>query len=90
MFDTEYGSLAELADKQARTALAEADVIVGLDASSQREFTVFGTPSLESSVTFKRPSAMRVVRVTVDCAAGELEQLAAMVRAVKRAHAVGG
>lgn len=66
-----------------RMAFAEADVIIAVDESSQREFTVFGTPSLESTVTIKRPSAMRIVRVSLDCRAGDLEKLTGMVQVIK-------
>jgi hypothetical protein len=64
-------------------ALAEADVIVGVDVFTLREFTVFGLPSLESTTSLKKPTAMRTVRVTVNCQSGELEQLLALVRVVK-------
>jgi hypothetical protein len=67
-------------------ALAEADVIVGVDVLTQRQFTVFGVPSLESTTSLKKPTAMRTVRVTLNCQAGELEQLLALVRAVKGHH----
>jgi hypothetical protein len=68
---------------EARAALAQADVIIGVDSCTQCEFTVFGTPPLESTVNFKRPMAMRLVRVLVDSGSGELEQLAALVRSMK-------
>jgi hypothetical protein len=67
----------------ARSALVEADVIIGVDTASQREFTVFGTPALESTMSLKRLSAMRVVRVTLDCSNKELERLIALVRGIK-------
>ncbi len=66
-----------------REAIAKADVIIGVDTTTQREFTVFGCPSLESTTSLKRPSAMRTVRVTIDCRAGQLEMLLELVRAVK-------
>ncbi len=68
---------------EARAALAEADVITGLDVNTQREFTVFGTPPLESTVTLKRPSAMRVVQVRIDGSAGSLAKLVALVQDLK-------
>jgi hypothetical protein len=67
----------------ARAALVEADVIIGVDTASQREFTVFGTPALESTMTIEQLSAMRVVRVTLDANNKELERLIALVRGVK-------
>jgi hypothetical protein len=68
---------------EARAALLEADVIIAVDTASQREFTVFGTPALESTGSLRRISAMRIVRVALDCNAKELEKLMALVRTVK-------
>jgi len=48
-----------------------------------REFTVFGTPALESTITMKKPSAMQVVQVPLDFNNGELEELAQLVRELK-------
>jgi hypothetical protein len=76
-------ALAGEFDDDARAALAEADVIIGVDVASRREFTLYGTPSLESTMTLKRPSAMRVVQVLLDCQSGELEELAALVQDIK-------
>jgi hypothetical protein len=67
----------------ARTALVEADVIIAVDLASQREFTVFGTPALESTMSLRKLSAMRVVRVSFDGSNKELEMLMAVVRRVK-------
>ena len=45
--------------------VAELDEIIGLDIATQREFTVFGTPSLESTTSFKAlRDAHRSSRVT--------------------------
>jgi len=66
-----------------RAVLAAADVIIGVDTASQREFTVFGTPSLESTTSLKKLSAMRVVRVSLDCNNRELERLLKLVRRIK-------
>ena len=76
-------SLGPRLDEPARAALVEADLIIGVDAATEREFTVYGMPSLESSVSIKRPSAMRTVRVLLDCKNGELEDLVAIVQAIK-------
>jgi hypothetical protein len=67
----------------ARAALAAADVIIGIDQASQRQFTVYGTPPLESTTNLKRLSAMRVVQVLLDCNNQELERLMAVVRQIK-------
>jgi hypothetical protein len=67
----------------ARAALAEADVIIGVDVVGQREFTVFGTPELEDSGSVKKPVALRTVRVFLDDAAADLEELIAMMQVAK-------
>jgi hypothetical protein len=76
-------SLGSKLTEDARALLAEADVIIGIDLATQREFTVFGTPSLESTITMKKPSAMQVVQVPLDFNGGELEELAQLVREIK-------
>ncbi len=80
-------SIDAIANAPTRAAIINADVIIGVDAPTGREFTVFGVPSLESSTSFKRPSAMRIVRVTIDCNSGDLEKLAALVRVLKACQA---
>jgi hypothetical protein len=76
-------SLAPALSDNARAALVEADVIIGVDAQTQQEYTVFGTPPLESTVSFKKPTAMNVVRVGIDSKSGGLEALGALVSALK-------
>ena len=68
---------------EARAAIARADVVIGVEGDSQREFTVFGVSSLESSVTIKKPSAVRTVRVILDRRSHALDELIALVRRVK-------
>ena len=69
--------------EEERAALVVADVIIGVDTASQREFTVFGTPALESTTRLDKLTAMRVVRVWLDCNNRELEKLMELVRRVK-------
>ena len=76
-------ALASKLDAANRALLAEADVIIAVDQLTKREFTVFGTPSLESTVTIKKPTAMQVVQVPLDVESGELEELAVIVREIK-------
>lgn len=79
-------SFAELSPQMsdaARGALAAADVVIGVDRGTQCEFTVYGMPSLESTVILNQPSAMKVLRVTLDCDRGELDKLLLMIRSVK-------
>jgi hypothetical protein len=77
------GSLGSQLTEDSRALLAEADVIIGVDQVTLREFTVFGTPALESTITMKKPSAMQVVQVPLDFNNGELEELAQLVRELK-------
>ncbi len=67
----------------ARAALAQADVIVGVDVATQREFTIFGTPAFEDTVQLGTEVAMNTVRVELDEVAGDLNRLVALVRAIK-------
>jgi precorrin-6B methylase 1 len=68
---------------EARAALSTADVIVGVDVATQREFTIFGTPAFEETVQLDSEVAMNTVRVELDEPAGELHKLVALVRAIK-------
>lgn len=69
---------------ETRAAIARADVIIGIDAASQNEFTVFGTPALEETVTLGKEVALRTLRVALNVDNGELEKLVGVVRAIKR------
>jgi hypothetical protein len=66
-----------------RAALCEADVITGIDVQTEREYTVYGTPSLESTVSLKRPAAMRVVQVRLNDPKSDLERLVALVKMLR-------
>ncbi len=66
-----------------RAALAAADIVIAVDDRSQREFTVYGMPPLESTVSMKQLSAMQVVRIPFDYDGGRLDELTALVRRVK-------
>jgi hypothetical protein len=71
---------------EARRAVAEADVVIGVDMASRRAFTVFGTPSLEESIQFGKEGALRTVQIGFNKEIGEFEQLVALVRAIKGRH----
>lgn len=73
-----------------RAEIREADVILAVDLSTQAEFTVFGTPPLESTISLKHPLAMRTVRISFDRNSGGLEKVIAMVRAVKHGEDLAG
>jgi hypothetical protein len=73
-----------------RRLLARAEVILGVDVQSQREFTVFGTPALEETVRVGKQQALRTVRIELDAESGDLEKLVALVRAVKGRYGYSG
>ena len=68
---------------QARAALAAADIVIAVDERSQREFTIYGMPALESTTSLRRLSAMQVVRIPFEYDAHRLDELTALVRRVK-------
>lgn len=76
------GGAAKLTD-EARTAIQQADVIIGVDSGSQREFTVFGTPSLEQTMQVGEEVSMDTLRVEIDEKAGDLARLISAVRSIK-------
>jgi hypothetical protein len=67
----------------ARKALAKADVIIAVDADSQNEFTIYGTPSLEETVRIDKDMSLRSVRVMLSDKAVQLDKLLGLVRAIK-------
>jgi len=67
----------------ARAALAAADIVIAVDDRSQREFTVYGMPPLESTISMKQLSAMQVVRIPFEFDSRRLDELTALVRRVK-------
>jgi hypothetical protein len=75
---------AEFSESE-RAALAQADVITGVDMQTEEEFTVFGTPPLESTVSMKRPAAMQIVQVRIQGKRG-LDELVELVQAVRGAR----
>lgn len=66
-----------------RNALAEADVVLGIDVSTQREFTVFGTPALEETIRLPSEQALRTLRVELSEPNSDLDKLTALVRILK-------
>ena len=60
-----------------------ADVVIGIDRQTEREFTVYGMPSLETTTLIRQPSAMQILRVIVDCNNQELDRLLVLVRDAK-------
>lgn len=68
---------------QGRTALSDADIVLAVDNRSQQEYTVFGTPALEGTISMKSLSAMHIARILFDYDCQQLEELTAIVRSVK-------
>ncbi len=68
---------------QARAALAAADIVLAVDNRTQNEFTIYGTPALESTTSLKSLSAMQIARILFDYDCRQLEQLSRVVRRVK-------
>lgn len=76
-------SIVPQLSSHARTALAAADIVLAVDNRTQNEFTVFGTPALESTMSLTSLTAMQVARVLFDYDCRQLEQLSRIVRRVK-------
>lgn len=68
---------------QGRAALAAADIVIAVDDRDQREFTIYGMPPLESTISMKQLSAMQVVRIPFEYDSRRLDELTALVRRVK-------
>ncbi|MBI3840174.1 MAG: hypothetical protein HY288_19810 [Planctomycetia bacterium] len=66
-----------------RAALAKAEVIIGVDVPSQRQFTLFGTPALEESVQIGKRQALRTVRIEFNAQTGDLDKLVALIQLIK-------
>jgi hypothetical protein len=73
----------ELKGVKQRSVMVRAEVIIGVDRATQRQFTVFGTPSLEETVTLGGTQALSTVRIDLDTQNGDLEKLAALVQVLK-------
>jgi hypothetical protein len=78
-----FDSIVPQLSSHARVALAAADIVLAVDNRTQNEFTVFGTPALESTMNLKSLSATQVVRVLFEYDCQQLEQLSRIVRRVK-------
>jgi hypothetical protein len=68
----------------ARQAIAEAEIIVGVDTISGRHFIVYGRDAAKNfAANDVGPPPMLAVSLTRDFGSHDLEKLLAMVRAVK-------
>lgn len=66
-----------------RHALQAAQVILGVDVMSGRQFVLYGRERLGESRT---PSPVRMLRIAVDQETDELEKLLALVQTIKGKH----
>jgi hypothetical protein len=83
MDNLSFDELVPSVSEKARAALVAADVVIGIDRDTDREFTIFGMPSLETTTLIRQPSAMQILRVLLDCNNKELDRLLVLVRDVK-------
>jgi hypothetical protein len=69
-----------------RPELHRADVILGVDVMSGREFLVYGRKALEEIVATGETREHAVVRIGIDQETDQLEKLSALVQVVKGSH----
>lgn len=69
-----------------RQVLHESSVIFGIDVMTRNEFLVFGRTTLERMAATATSEPVRVLRIEIDQATEELEQLLALMRTVKGRH----
>jgi hypothetical protein len=72
-----------------RPALAAADVVLGMDVDSGRQFLLYGRDTLERIVRSGRPGPQRVLLIALDQETDELERVLALLLAVKGRHDYG-
>ena len=66
-----------------REMLRQADVILGVDVMTRREFLLYGRETLEEIAETGQPETIGIVRVELDQETGELEKLTALVEELK-------
>jgi len=66
--------------------LREAEVIVGVDVMSERQFLVFGRDTLKRIRTSGNAEGVRMLSIALDQDTAELEKLLALVQVVKGHH----
>jgi hypothetical protein len=63
--------------------LRQADVILGVDVMSRREFLLYGRETLEQIAETGQPETIGIVRVELDQESEELEKIAALWEELK-------
>ena len=72
--------------KDYRPVLNAADIILGVDVMSEREFLVFGRQALEQIAVSGQTDQLVVVKIALDQDSTELEKLIALVTVIKGSH----
>jgi len=81
------GTLAPNPERpELRPALMRADVIIGVDVMSEREFLVYGRQVLRAVRRARKPRELIVMRIAIDQETDELEMLTAMVELLRGRH----
>ena len=73
------------ADFDPRATIMAADVILGVDVMSGHEFLLYGYDALQQIVRANRTEALKIVRIALDQATYELEQIGALIT-ILRGH----
>jgi len=83
LFDEAYGP--NLSDDP-RSDLHAADIIMGVDVMSQREFIVYGRDLLERIAAGTQATEASMMRIGIDQDADELQRMIALVITIKGSH----
>ena len=83
LFDEAYGP--NLSDDP-QPDLRAADIIMGVDVMSQREFIVYGRDLLERIAVGTQATKTSIMRIGVDQDTDELQRLLALVTTIKGSH----
>lgn len=70
-------------DADPRQELHDADVILGVDVMSERQFFMYGREALAEIMRTRKGRPLRVARIAIDQETDELEKLSALVRVIK-------
>ena len=85
-FDALFGEGVEASSDlpiHPREMLRQADVILGVDVMSRREFLLYGRETLEQIAESGQPETIGIVRVELDQETEELAKIAALVEELK-------
>ncbi|MGD8451917.1 MAG: hypothetical protein PVJ57_08870 [Phycisphaerae bacterium] len=82
-FDGATISIDELRGRECRELLAEADVVIAIDAATHDEEVVYGRHEWDLATAASEEDELVVLRVELDMEAGDLEWLVEMIEAVE-------